>query len=185
MRKNQSPDIKILTTTALMAAVIFVVTFVVRIPMPIAAGGYLNIGDAAVYIAASLLGGPWGMLAAAAGSALADLSAGYAIYILPTAVVKGMMGLICGRLMERTGFARFVVASVIGGAVMTGGYAAFDAVLFNVNQALAGAPFNMIQWGCGVAVAAALYPAVGRIRKGLRIQNHNPSQNVQKNIRKT
>ena len=170
MSKKQGPDARIVTTTALMAAVIFVVTFAVRIPMPIAAGGYLNIGDAAVYIAASLLGGPWGMLAAGAGSALADLSAGYAIYALPTAAVKGAMGLVCGRLMERAGFARFIVASIIGGAIMTGGYAAFDIALFNVNQALAGAPFNMIQWGCGVAVAAALYPAVERIRKGLGIR---------------
>ena len=171
MRKNQSPDARILTTTALMAAAIFVITFAVRVPMPIAAGGYLNIGDAAVYIAASLLGGPWGMVAAAAGSALADLSAGYAIYILPTAVVKGMMGLVCGKLMEREGFFRFVIASVIGGAIMTGGYAAFDVALFNANQALAGAPFNAIQWGCGVAVASALYPAVARIRKGLGMNN--------------
>ena len=162
---KQNPRVRKLTTTALMAAVVFVVTFVIKVPMPIASGGYVNIGDAAVYIAASALGGPMGMVAAAAGSALADLSAGYAIYILPTAVVKGLMGLVCGKLMEEAGFVRFLIASAVGGAIMVGGYAAFEAAMFNVNHALAGAPFNMIQWVCGVAVASAFYPIVPRIKK--------------------
>ena len=154
-----------LTTTALMAAVVFVATYAVRIPMPIASGGYINIGDAPVYFAAALLGGPGGMIAAAVGSALADLSAGYVWYIIPTAVVKGLMGLVCGKLMERAGFARFLVAAAIGGAIMVAGYAIFETGMFNVYQALAAVPFNLVQLGCGVAVAAAFYPAVPRIRK--------------------
>ena len=164
---RQNPKAKKLTTTAMMAAVIFVVTFMVRIPMPVAAGGYINIGDAPIYIAASLLGGPGGMVAAAVGAALADLSASYVAYALPTAVVKGLMGFVCGTLMERDGFARFLAASVIGGAIMVGGYAVFDIVLFNQNQAIAGLPFNVAQWVCGVVVAAAFYPAVPRIRRNL------------------
>jgi len=153
--------------TALMAAVIFVVTYIIRIPMPIAAGGYINFGDTAVYIAAALLGGPAGMISAAIGSALADLTAGYVMYILPTVVVKGLMGLVCGKLMERDGFPRFFMASAIGGAIMVCGYGGFDIVLFNVNQALAGLPFNSAQWVLGVAAALALFPAVTRIKKNL------------------
>ena len=150
-----------------MAAVIFVITFLVKIPMPIASGGYLNIGDAPVYLSASLLGGPAGMIAAALGSALADLTAGYVIYIIPTAIVKGLMGLVCGKLMEGSGFARFLTASVIGGAIMTCGYAAFETAMFNLNQAIASAPFNIIQWICGVIVAAAFYPVVPRIKRSV------------------
>ena len=164
---RHDPKVKRLTTTALMAAVIFVVTYMIRIPIPIASGGYINIGDAPIYIAASLLGGPACMVAAAIGAALSDLTAGYVVYILPTAVVKGLMGLVCGKLMERAGFARFLIASVIGGAIMVSGYAFFNAVIFNINQALAMAPFDMIQWACGVAVAAAVYPAAPRIKRSL------------------
>lgn len=163
----QNPKVKKLTTTALMAAVIFVVTYIIRIPMPIASGGYINLGDTAVYIAAALLGGPAGMVSAAAGSALADLTAGYVIYILPTAVIKGLMGFICGKLMQREGFKRFLLAAVLGGAIMVAGYAAFESALFNINQALAAIPFNMVQWVCGVAVCAAFYPAVPRIKRNL------------------
>ena len=164
---RQNPQVKKLTTTALMAAVIFVVTYLIRIPMPIASGGYINIGDTPIYIAAALLGGPGGMIAAAIGSALSDLSAGYVVYILPTAVVKGLMGLICGKLMERAGFARFLIAAVIGGAVMVAGYAAFEIVLFNLNQALAAIPFNLIQWACGVIAAALLYRVIPRIKRSI------------------
>ena len=168
--------------TALMAAMIFVVTFVIRVPIG-GSGGYVNIGDAGVYVAAALLGGPAGMVAAAIGSALADLSAGAAIYILPTAIVKGLMGLVCGLLMVRAGFRRFLLAAVLGGAIMVGGYFVSDIVIASLNMAegyaalnsspvnltlaLASLPSNIIQWVCGVAVAAALYPAVARVRKNL------------------
>ena len=166
-KERLNPKVVKLTTTAMMAAVIFVITYLIRIPMPIASGGYINLGDAAVYVAAALLGGPAGMIAAAIGSALADLSAGYVFYILPTAIVKGLMGFVCGKLMEKDTFVRFLIASLIGGAIMVGGYAAFETALFNVNQALAAIPFNLIQWAAGVAAAAAFYPAVPRIKRSL------------------
>jgi len=170
---NINPKIKQLTTTALMAAVIFVVTFVVRIPLPFASGGYLNIGDAPIYVTACLLGGPAGAAAAAIGSALSDLMAGYAAYVLPTAVIKGLMGFVCGKLMQHKGFPRFAVAAVIGGAIMVGGYAAFETVLFNVNQALAAIPFNCVQWAGGVIVALVLYPAVTKADHILGLTNDN------------
>ena len=176
---RQNPKVKTLTMTALMAAVIFVLTFLVRVPIG-GSGGYVNIGDAGVYVAASLLGGPAGMIAAAIGSALADLSVGAAMYILPTAIVKGLMGLVCGIIMRRAGFAPFLAASVTGGAIMVSGYFAADIVIASLNMAeglngasvnlslaLASFPPNIIQWACGVAVAAAFYPAVVRIKKNL------------------
>jgi uncharacterized membrane protein len=191
------------TQTALMAAIIFVVTYVIRIPLPFASGGYLNIGDTPIYLAAWLLGGPAGAVAGALGAAMSDLAAGYVFYAAPTAAIKGAMGFVCGALMRRemergggpaaggvsaagggaakdsgaaepdgaakgpagkvaTGrgdLKRFILAAVVGGAIMVGGYAVFEAFFFNVNQALAAIPFNCIQWAGGVAVAVALFPA--------------------------
>ncbi|MDR3305862.1 MAG: ECF transporter S component [Clostridiales Family XIII bacterium] len=175
---NTDPKLRKLTTTALMAAIIFVVTFLIRIPLPFASGGYLNIGDAPVYLAAFLLGGPAGAAAAAIGSALSDLIAGYVVYAIPTAIIKGAMGFVCGKLMYDSsggdanggksgggkGFRRFVIAAVIGGAIMVAGYAIFEAFFFNLNQALASIPFNAVQWAGGVIVAAALFPAVNKLR---------------------
>jgi uncharacterized membrane protein len=168
MNMKNNFGIQKITTTALMAAIVFVVTYLIRIPLPFASGGYLNIGDAPIYIGAYLLGGPMGALAAAIGSALSDLAAGYVFYMLPTAIIKGAMGLIAGAiLVNNKGLSRFVLASVVGGAIMVAGYAAFEATFFNLNQALAAIPFNVIQWAGGVIVASALYPAVKTISRAI------------------
>ncbi|MDR0851486.1 MAG: ECF transporter S component [Clostridiales Family XIII bacterium] len=160
--------IQTITTTALMAAIIFVVTYLIRIPLPFASGGYLNIGDAPIYLGAYLLGGPFGALAAALGSALSDLTAGYVFYVLPTAIIKGAMGLVAGMILAHNkSLPWFVLAAVIGGAIMTFGYAVFEATFFNINQALAAIPFNAIQWVGGVVVATVLYPAVKAISRAL------------------
>ncbi|MDR2162803.1 MAG: ECF transporter S component [Clostridiales Family XIII bacterium] len=172
------------TRTALMAAIIFVVTYIIRIPLPFASGGYLNIGDAPIYLSAYLLGGPAGAIAGAIGAAASDLAAGYVFYVAPTAAIKGVMGFVCGSLMSggpiksdslgvvgparKGGTKRFVLASALGGAIMVGGYAVFEAIFFNINQALAAIPFNCIQWAGGVAAAAALFPVARAIEKTLR-----------------
>jgi uncharacterized membrane protein len=141
------------------AAVICVVTFAVRIPVPASVGGgYMNIGDAPIYIAGFLLGGPPGALAAAIGSSLADLLSGYALYIAPTFVVKGLMCLAAGAISHKKGFARFMCGCVVGGFIMVAGYAAFEAIYFNFNQALAGLPFNAAQFAAGITAAAVLHP---------------------------
>jgi uncharacterized membrane protein len=157
--------------TALMAAIIFVVTYIVRIPMPIASGGYLNIGDTPLYIAAYLLGGPAGAVAGALGSAMSDLAAGYVMYALPTAIIKGTMGFVCGVIMNQArpgGLKRFILASVLGGAIMVGGYAIFETLFFNLNQAIVTVPFNCVQWAGGVAAATALFPAVRAVDRALK-----------------
>jgi uncharacterized membrane protein len=154
--------------TALMAAIIFVVTYIVRIPMPIASGGYLNIGDTPLYIAAYLLGGPAGAIAGAIGASMSDLAAGYVVYAVPTAVIKGAMGFVCGVMMKRGGLKRFILASILGGAIMVGGYAVFETLFFNLNQALVTIPFNCVQWAGGVAAATALFPAARAIDRALK-----------------
>ena len=52
------------------AALIFVVTVFLKIP---AASGYVHIGDSLIYLA-SLIIGPWAMLAGAIGEGLADIA---------------------------------------------------------------------------------------------------------------
>ena len=173
--KKNHYNVQVITMTALMAAIIFVVTYIIRIPLPFASGGYLNIGDTPIYIGAFLLGGPAGAIAAALGSALADLAAGYVFYAAPTAIIKGLMGLVAGVLLTRSKtFYRFLFASIIGGAIMVVGYALFEAFFFNLNQAIVTIPFNAIQWGGGVVVAMALYPAVNRIKHAVPALDREP-----------
>lgn len=158
-----------LTLSAVMAAVIFVVTWTIRLPVPGTSGGYVNMGDAVIYLCAWLLGGPWAAAAAAVGSALADTAAGATVYIPATFVIKGLMGLICGLFAAQRQFSRFAVSCVFGGAIMTVGYALYEIAVFGMAYAAASLPFNFVQWvGSGV-IAVVLFPVVTRLSHTVRI----------------
>ena len=148
-----------ITASAVAAAIIFVVTYLIRVPIPGSSAGYLNLGDIAVYLSALLLG-PLPAAAAAVGSALSDALAGAALYIPATFVIKGLMGLICGALARKGRFGPFVLGCVLSGAVMVFGYAAFEAAAFGFAYAALSLVPNAIQWGVGVAVALALFPGI-------------------------
>jgi uncharacterized membrane protein len=158
-------------TASAMAAFIFVITWVVRVPLPFAPGGYLNLGDVPIYLTAWIMGGPYAAVAAALGSALADLI-GFPLYALPTAIIKGSMALIVGFLtLKNRGRARFVIGCVIAGAVMVAGYAIFETVFlfsFDFRLAVAGIAQNTIQWAGCVIIAALLYPALKPAEKILK-----------------
>ncbi|MDR3277945.1 MAG: ECF transporter S component, partial [Oscillospiraceae bacterium] len=142
---NQAKTTK-LAVTALMAALIFAVTYAIRIPIPFSSGGgYLNLGDVMIYLCAYLLGGPLGAVAAAIGSGAADLAAGAAAYILPTAVIKGFMGLAAGSIMKKRGVVTYLLGSTVGAVIMTLGYALFEYFFFTREYAFAALPFNAVQ----------------------------------------
>ncbi len=157
---------KKITEAAMAAAVVFLVTWMVKLPIP--GGGYINLGDTVIYITAFLFGGPTAAAAAALGSALADLAAGYVIYAPATFLIKGVIGLFAGFLCSGKRFPVFLLACVLGGAVMTGGYALYELAFFDGAYALLNIPYNLIQWAGSVAIAALLYPALIRIDRSLR-----------------
>ena len=76
---------KIIALSGIMAAIIFVATYFLKIPMP---SGYIHLGDGFILLAATALGWP-AVVSAAIGSMLADLLAGWAVYALPTFIIKG------------------------------------------------------------------------------------------------
>ena len=63
-----------LTLTAMMTAVIFIATFVPKIPIPL---GYAHLGDAAIFLAVMFCGRRVGILSGVIGSALADFLSGF------------------------------------------------------------------------------------------------------------
>ena len=97
---------------ALFAALCCVITMYPKFPTLF---GYIHAGDALVLLAAYVLGPLWGSLAAALGSSLADLMAGYVQYFPGTFVIKAVMALLAGALLRRFGARRPVVTSVLVG----------------------------------------------------------------------
>ena len=78
---------KAMALTAMFAALIAVTTAFIKIPAPL---GYAHAGDSMVYLAACVLPAPFNFIAAAIGGATADLLAGYAVWAIPSAIIKAL-----------------------------------------------------------------------------------------------
>lgn len=75
MTNNRTKEI---ATTALMAALVFVATYLIKFPNP-ATSGYSHMGDCMIFLAVVMIGRKNGAIAAAIGGALSDLLAGAAV----------------------------------------------------------------------------------------------------------
>ena len=150
---------------ALLTALACVATMIIKIPTPL--GGYIHAGDAVVVLAGFLLGPVWGALAAGLGSGLADVISGYVLYAPGTFVIKAVVALLAGWIIGtkliKNEFAKALVAGIIGGIVMVGGYMLYEAVFmgFGVGAA-ANIPMNCIQGAFGAVAGAALYIALSK-----------------------
>lgn len=88
-------SLKKIVYSGLMIALVFVATFSIRIPVPFTQG-YIHAGDSMIFISAILLGSDVGFIAGGIGSAMADIAGGYAIWALPTLIIKSIMGGLVG-----------------------------------------------------------------------------------------
>lgn len=102
--------------TGLMTALVFIVTRAFIIPIP-QTKGFFNIGEAAVYTAAVLFGPRVGALAGGLGSALADLSLGYATFAPYTLVIKGIEGYVVGALVRGPAGTAGYLGPILGAAL--------------------------------------------------------------------
>lgn len=162
--KNLS--VKKMTMAGVMAALVFVMTYVPKVPVPIT-GGYVHLGDGAIFLAALLLG-PLGIPAAAIGSGLSDVLGGYMVYAIPTILIKGVVALVAWKLWKEGSWLRAALAFVLAEIAMVAGYFAFEAVMFGTAAAWGAVGPNCIQGIAGVAlglVCHALYPRLKQLVK--------------------
>lgn len=83
---------KKLAVAGVLCALVMGLTMV-SLPLP-SGYGYVNLGDAGVFLCALLLPGYLGVLAAGVGAAAADLLLGWAIYAPATVLIKGLCSLL-------------------------------------------------------------------------------------------
>ncbi len=118
--------------TAVMTALVFFMTFVPKIPIPL---GYAHLGDAVIFLLVVMFGRREGIWAGCLGSALADFIGGFALWIGPTLIIKYLMAesfVILkssdeGWLKSPRTFASLVAACL----VMAAGYTIFGAILYD------------------------------------------------------
>jgi len=127
---------------AVMSALVSVGTLVVRIPNPM--GGYFNVGDVMIFVAALTFSPLIGGVAGGLGSAIADII-GFPLFAVPTLVIKGLEGLIAGLITNKKSVYRDVLAVVLAGAEMITGYFLVELYLWGLGGALAEIPLNILQ----------------------------------------
>ena len=79
---------------------VYVATIALQIYQP-ATGGYFNLGEAVIYIAAMLSSPLVAGIAGGVGASLADLSTGYGIFAPATLVIKFTEGYVAGYLVKK------------------------------------------------------------------------------------
>ena len=150
--RNRKKTLRLIAFCGITAAFVFLGTQL-RIPTAI---GYINLGDAVILIASYVIG-PAAFFPAAIGSAIADLIAGYPMYILPTFVIKGLMGLAAGFILKhpehRPHLVKRLLAGVAAEIIMVIGYFAVEVFLYDVAAAAASIPFNLIQAAAALLIA--------------------------------
>lgn len=113
---------RLLTASAMFAALIALTTaYLFHIPVG-SNGGYLHFGDAFIYLAACLLPTPYACAAAAVGGGLADFLSGAPAWILPTLLIKPLTAVWFTAKAPRLLCLRNVAALVIAGACSISGY---------------------------------------------------------------
>ena len=129
--------------TALFAALIFIATTYLKLPLPFM--GYVHLGDSLIFLAATLLA-PTYACAAAIGSGLADVIGGFPQYALVTILLKDLTALCFSARQEKCIKARNIIALIPAIMINAGGYYLFEVFLYGgFIPPLANLPFNVMQ----------------------------------------
>jgi len=179
-----------LVLCGLFIALVFLATYFTRIPTPLP-GGYFNLGDAVIMLAAVFLGPVGGMIAGGIGSAFADMAASALIFAPITLVVKGTEGLVIGLItakyrrdhLETRHTSPFnfslILALVIGALVMVAGYFSGEAFIlslidrsFGLAAAVTELPANLTQGALSTILGYALVLLLNNAGAGVLKSNN-------------
>ena len=146
--------IKLITITGLMAAMISLFTaYIVHIPVG-AAGGYIHLGDALIYLSAALLPTPYAMAAGAVGGGLADLLTA-PMWAPATILIKVLIVIPFTSKGSSILNKRNLIAPLIAMIISIAGYYAAEVILYGKEAAfLVSVTTNTVQ---GIGSAAVFY----------------------------
>ena len=157
-----------IASSALLAALIFVATRFISIPLP--AVGYVHLGDGLVILAGWMLSPGYGFLAAGIGSAISDVLSPFVIYAPATFVVKGLMAVIVHFvfkvLKQKNKIVAGIAGSLIAELVMVSGYLLFESVMYGFKTAAVSVPFNCIQGIVGLIIGVIFVSVFSKRRIG-------------------
>lgn len=147
---------KQLVRIALLTALACVLTIVPKVPI---GGGYVHFGDTVIYIAAIMLGPVPGAIVGAVGHSLADFFSGFAVFCIPTFIIKAVMGFVIGKIVyKHTDAKHFILGALAAFVIVTAGYFIAEVPLLGYETALVSLISSPIQWAMSMAASAVIIP---------------------------
>lgn len=156
MKKSTTRNIVL---SSILSALVFIATYIIKIPF--SSQGYFNIGDCIVLLCGWILSPSYAFLSAGIGSLLADIVSGYAIYAIPTLIIKGLMAVSAHYIYKLLSvrinkiIAR-VLSGLVGELVMVLGYFIFEVFLYGVVLASLNIPGSLFQGIVGFILSIIL-----------------------------
>ncbi|MDO5560170.1 MAG: TIGR04002 family protein [Oscillospiraceae bacterium] len=136
---------------AMFAAIITVLTAYFHVNIG-TNSGYIHFGDSMIYLAASLLPGPYALCAASIGGTMADLLSGSAAWAPATAVIKplNVVPFLIMLKFRKNSSSKIItpasaVTAGISGIITIAGYFLAEGIIFGFPGAVATLPTSFIQ----------------------------------------
>lgn len=146
--QNKKSLLKI-TYTAIFTAIILISTSSIKFSTGLGEG-YIHLGDCFVYLSACVLPFPYCLIAGALGGALADILSGYAIWAIPTMIIKMLNAVpfvvMCRKHKSNIILSKHIVLmTVVSGIITILGYFVSECILYSVASATLSLIGNTIQ----------------------------------------
>lgn len=157
--------VKELVLNALFIAIVFVSTRFLSFGVNV---GTFHAGDGVIFAIAVVYGMRSGIIAGALGMGISDLISGaYAIYTVPTIIIKTVMVIVLIVMFKKLLREKFVfVATAFAGLVGAFGYFVFEFFYYDFSIAYSMIVPNILQASVvGTILAMILIPLLDRIKK--------------------
>lgn len=165
--------IKNICYCAIAICFIFTLTYLIKIPY-FGGNGYFNFSDTLIIYFSLVLNPIVSIVASCIGSALADLASGYAIFILPTILAKGLESLaviLLFKFLKNKKVLKYLVF-IVPPLLMVIIYFVSYIIIFGINYAMMSSIYDLIQSISAMLLSFAL----------VKIISHIPLKNISNNL---
>lgn len=146
--RNKKSLLKI-TNTAIFTAIILLSTMLIKFSTGMGKG-YIHFGDCFIYLSACILPFPYCLVASAIGGALADILGGFAVWTIPTAIIKILITLPFMLMCKNSKSPKILsikvaLMTIVSGVISILGYFIAECILYSIASATLSIIGNTIQ----------------------------------------
>ncbi len=164
-----------ITYTAIFTAIIVLAISVIKFSTGLGEG-YIHLGDSIIYLVSCVLPFPYCLVASALGGALADIVSGFAIWSIPTMIIKMLNALPFAIVYRKYKLNKIlckqtVFITILSGCITIGGYFIAECILYSVASATLSLLGNTIQAVASGIIFIIMAAALDKTNFKRRINN--------------